>query len=231
MLDPTVPTYALRDHPLITFSINPHRTITVAYPAASVDCTSVQPTDIAITKTASVSTIKPGDPFTYTIKTSDAGLGAVENAVLTDPIPSTLHVTKVTTVPAATNMPDWTGCVLSAVNPDGGGGTVTCTLDRPLTYGESAPDVILTTFASSTAPIGIITNTATMTGDPSSPSVGPVMTADSSASVLDTKQLGYTGVYVAGNLIAALVLLVLGLLFIGFGFVWTRLRRRGETAQ
>jgi uncharacterized repeat protein (TIGR01451 family) len=231
VLDPTLPTYSLRDHPLITFSINPHRTVTVAYPAASVDCTSVQPTSISVTKTASVSTIRPGVPFVYTIKSSDAGLGAVENAVLTDPIPATLHVTNVATVPAAAGMPDWVGCVLSGVNPDGGGGTVTCTLDRPLTYGQSAPDVILTTFASTSAPIGLIVNTATMTGDPSAPSVGPVMTADSSAAVLDTKELGYTGVLVAGNLFTALALMLLGLLFVGFGFIWTRIRRRGQSAQ
>jgi large repetitive protein len=230
VLDPTVPTYALRDHPLITFSINPHRTITVAYPAASVDCNSVQPTDIAITKTASVSVIQPEVPFTYTIKSRDAGLGAVENAVLTDPIPATLHVTKIATVPAAAGMPDWVGCVLTGVNPDGGGGTVTCTLDRPLTYGQSAPDVVLTTFVSASAPIGMITNTATMTGDPSAPSVGPVMSADSSASVLDTKVLGLTGVVVGGNLMVAIALLLLGLLFVGFGFIWTRMRRRGESA-
>jgi uncharacterized repeat protein (TIGR01451 family) len=230
ILDPTLPTYALRDHPLITFSINPHRTITVAYPAASVDCTSVQPTDIALTKTASVNVIRPGVPFSYTLKSSDAGLGAVENAVLTDPIPSTLHITKIETIPAAAGMPDWTSCILSGVNPDGGGGSVTCTLDRPLAYGQSAPDVILSTFASTNAPVGMITNTATMTGDPSAPSVGPVMTADSSATVLDTKLLGLTGVVVGANLVAAVALLLLGLLFVGFGFVWTRLRRRDETA-
>jgi large repetitive protein len=230
VLDPTLPTYSLRDHPLITFSINPHRTVTVAYPAASVDCTSVQPTSISVTKTASVSTIRPGVPFTYTIKSSDAGLGAVENAVLTDPIPAALHVTNIATVPAVAGMPDWVGCVLSGVNPDGGGGIVTCTLDRPLTYGQSAPDVVLTTFASTSAPIGMIVNTATMTGDPSAPSVGPVMTADSSAAVLDTKELGYTGVLVVGNLFAALALILLGLLFVGFGFISTRIRRRRQSA-
>jgi uncharacterized repeat protein (TIGR01451 family) len=230
VLDPTLATYGLRDHPLITFSINPHRTVTVAYPAASVDCTSVQPTNIAVTKTASVNVIHPGTPFTYTIRSKDAGLGPVLNSVLTDPVPSSLRVTNIATVPAATGMPDWVGCVLSGVNSDGGGGTVTCTLDRPLTYGQSAPDVILTTVTSANAPIGMITNTATMTGDPAAPSTDPTMSVDSSASVLDTKVLGLTGVVVAGNLLFGLAMLLLGLLFVGFGFVWTRLRRRTERA-
>ena len=62
VLDPTLPSYGLRDDPLITFSINPHRTVTVAYPAASPDCTSVQPTNIALTKTASMNVVKAGRP-------------------------------------------------------------------------------------------------------------------------------------------------------------------------
>jgi uncharacterized repeat protein (TIGR01451 family) len=230
VLDSTLPEYGLRDHPLITFSINPHRTVTVAYPAASVDCTSVQPTDIAVTKTASVGVIRPEVPFTYTILSSDAGLGPVVNAVLTDPIPSTLHVTNVATVPAASGMPDWIGCVLSGVNSDGGGGLVTCTLDRPLTYGQSAPAVVLTTYASASAPIGMITNTATMTGDPAAPSTDPTMTADSSAFVLDSKELGFTGVVIAGNIVVGLGLLILGLFFVGFTVLWTRMRRRGRRA-
>lgn len=230
VLDPTLPTYGLRDNPLITFSINPHRTVTVAYPAASADCTSVQPTNIALTKTASAGVVKAGVPFTYTITSKDAGLGPVENAVLTDPIPASLHVTKVATVPAAAGMPDWIGCTLTGVNPGGGGGTVTCTLDRPLTYQQSAPNVILTAFASKTAPIGMISNTATMTGDPPPPSVDPAMTADSTAIVLDTKELGFTGVVVGGNLVAGLGLLLLGLLFVGVAFLVRRPRRRGRHA-
>jgi hypothetical protein len=230
VLDPNVATYGLRDDPLITFSINPHRTLTVAYPPASVDCTSVQPTDIALTKTASVGAVKAGLPFTYTLTSKDAGLGPVDNAVLTDPIPATLHVTKVETIPAAAGMPDWTGCTLTGVNPDGGGGTVTCKLDRPLTYQQSAPNVILTAFASKSAPIGMISNTATMTGDPVPPSTAPTMTVDSTAVVLDTKELGFTGVVVGGNLAVALVMLLLGLLFVGFAFLGRRPRRHGRHA-
>ena len=230
VLDPTLPTYSLRDHPLITFSINPHRTVTVAYPAASVDCTSVEPTDIALTKTASVSIVKAGVPFTYTITSKDAGLGPVENAVLTDPIPASLHVTNVATVPAASGMPDWVGCTLTGVNADGGGGLVTCTLDRPLTYQQSAPNVILTTYAIKTAPIGMISNTATMTGDPAPPSTDPTMTVDSTALVLDSKELGVTGVVVAGNLVAGLALLLFGLVFVGVAFLARRPRRRPRSA-
>jgi uncharacterized repeat protein (TIGR01451 family) len=228
VLDPTVPSYSLRDNPLITFSINPHRTLTVAYPAASASCNSVQPTDIAITKTASVRVTKAGVPFTYTITSKDAGLGPVVNAALVDPIPATLHITKVATVPAAAGMPDWTGCTLTGVNPDGGGGTVTCTLDRPLTYGQSAPDVILTAFASKTAPIGMISNTATMTGDSPAPSTDPTMIAESTALVLDTKELGITGVMVGGNLVVGVGMLLFGLVFVGFAFVWRRPRRRAR---
>ena len=230
VLDPTLATYGLRDHPLITFSINPHRTVTVAYPPASPDCTSVQPTDIAMTKTASVNVIRPGVPFTYTITSRDAGLGPVENAVLTDPIPPTLHVTNVTTAAPAAGMPNWLGCTLTGVNPDGGGGTVTCTLDRPLTYGQSAPNVILGAVAIASATVGMITNTATMTGDAPAQSTDPTMTVDSSATVLDAKELGLTGVVIGGNLAVGVVLTLLGLLFFGFSFVWTRLRRRTRQA-
>jgi uncharacterized repeat protein (TIGR01451 family) len=230
VLDPTLATYGLRDHPLITFSINPHRTVTVAYPPASPDCTSVQPTDIAMTKTASVNVIRPGVPFTYTITSRDAGLGPVENAVLTDPIPPTLHVTNVTTAAPAAGMPNWLGCTLTGVNPDGGGGTVTCTLDRPLTYGQSAPNVILGAVALASATVGMITNTATMTGDAPAQSTDPTMTVDSSATVLDAKELGLTGVVIGGNLAVGVVLTLLGLLFFGFSFVWTRLRRRTRQA-
>ncbi|HEX4444387.1 MAG TPA: DUF5979 domain-containing protein [Galbitalea sp.] len=230
ILDPTLPSYGLRSNPLITFSINPHRTLTVGYPAASPDCTSVQPTNIAITKTASVSIIKAGVPFTYTITSKDAGLGPVVDAVLTDPIPATLHVTKVETIPAAAGMPDWSNCTLTAVNQDGGGGTVTCTLDRPLTYQESAPNVILTAFALKTAPIGAITNTATMTGRSPDPSTDAPMSVDSSAMVLDTKVLGVTGVEVGGSLLLGFVMLLFGLIFVGVAFVVRRPKRRPRHA-
>jgi large repetitive protein len=228
VLDPSLPSYSLRDNPLITFSINPHRTLTVAYPAASASCNTVQPTDIAVTKTASVSVTKAGVPFTYTIASKDAGLGPVVDAVLTDPIPATLHISNVATVPAAAGMPDWTACTLTGVNPDGGGGTVTCTLDRPLTYGQSAPNVILTASASTSAPIGVISNTATLTGDPPAPSTDAAMIADSTALVLDTKELGITGVMVGGNLIAAIGMLLFGLLFVGVAFLLRRPRRRAR---
>jgi uncharacterized repeat protein (TIGR01451 family) len=190
----------------------------------------VQSTDIALTKTASVSVVKAGVPFSYTITSKDAGLGPVLNAVLTDPVPATIHITKVATVPAAAGMPDWTGCTLTGVNPDGSGGTLTCTLDRPLTFGQSAPDVILTAFASTSAPIGMISNTATMTGDPSAQSTAQTMTVDSTAIVLDTKELGITGVIVGGNLLVGIAMLLFGLLFVGFAFLLRRPRRRPRHA-
>ncbi|HEY5229875.1 MAG TPA: hypothetical protein VIJ11_03145, partial [Galbitalea sp.] len=147
------------------------------------------------------------------------------NAVLTDPIPASLHVTHIATVPAAAGMPDWVGCTLTGVNADGGGGIVTCTLDRPLTYQQNAPNVILTTFASTTATIGMISNTATMTGDPAAPSTDPAMTASSTAIVIDSA-LGVTGVVVAGNLVVGIAMLLFGLLFVGIAFLARRPRRR-----
>jgi hypothetical protein len=116
------------------------------------------------------------------------------------------------------------------VNQDGGGGTINCTLDRPLTYQESAPNVILTAFALKTAPIGTITNTATMTGRSPDPSTDAPMSVDSSAMVLDTKVLGLTGVEVGGSLLFGFAMLLFGLIFVGVAFIVRRPKRRPRHA-
>jgi uncharacterized repeat protein (TIGR01451 family) len=224
VLDPANSTYGLIDNPLITFSIDPHETLTVAYPTG-VDCTAARSANVHLTKTANVTSIQPGSPFEYTITSQNTGLEAIDSAVMTDKVPSQLHVTKVRTVAAKPGMPDWKSCTITARNHDGSGGTLTCILDRPLLTRQSAPHVILSVYANKDAAVGTITNTADMTADAPATSGLPTMKVNSTAKVASGGLLAFTGMQLGQGLMLALGFGGAGLMFLGLSLIATRRRR------
>ncbi len=165
VLDPSAYAYGLRDHPLVTFSINPHTTVTVTYPAATSSCEQSGPTrqpDLTFSKTANSTLIGPGKTVTWTMKIGNQGLGSAGSVLLVDPIPSSLRITAVRPATTASG-PQWTGCTVYGQAVNGYGGEISCSLDRPLNYGETAPDVLLDTIVSPTVAPGMIVNTAHVT--------------------------------------------------------------------
>lgn len=100
--------------------------------------------DISVTKTASPTSVRPGEPLTYTITVANAGPSSAENVMLTDSIPANLTGAEFSVDGGVTFNP-WPG-VLSL-------GT--------MTSGESQVILIRTTVRPEAA--GPIANTATVT--------------------------------------------------------------------
>ncbi|MEV8213238.1 DUF5979 domain-containing protein [Leifsonia sp. NPDC077715] len=93
-------------------------------PLAATSAAAEGPSQLSLTKTASVSTVGPGETFTYTLEVGcsavDVGTGCT-NATLTDSIPAEFEVVDVTVGPG-----------LSAQTPVVSGPDVTVVFDSPL---------------------------------------------------------------------------------------------------
>lgn len=175
ILDPAAYGYGLRSGATVEIHINPSTTVAVTYPAASASCQET-PTgrlsDPWLTKTASVSNVKPGGVFAYTIEAGNDGLGSAESVVLVDNVPAVLRVLSVTPeVPTDPASPAWTSCTIANQLANGYGGDVTCTLDRPLAYGQTVPDVVLSVMLDPKAKAGAIDNIVTLTYEDSPPNL------------------------------------------------------------
>jgi uncharacterized repeat protein (TIGR01451 family) len=228
ILDPTLPTYALRSGASVEFVINPTTNVAISYPPATSSCDET-PSDLAsdlwMSKTASVRNLAPGDVFTYTMEIGNDGRGGVTGLILIDDVPDVLRIIAVTPT-AATNAgdPEWVECVVGDRLPSGFGGTITCELDRDLGANQRTPDVLLEVQLSPTAPSGAVVNTANVTAY-ELPTLGPrggqltTLALQDSAVILTT--LAATGASPQLALQASLALLMMG-------GVLTGLRRRAR---
>jgi uncharacterized repeat protein (TIGR01451 family) len=233
VLDPAAYGYGLRSGATIDVHINPTTTVSVAYPAATAACGEApdnRSSSLVLDKSASTSFVAAGGTFDYTIASRNDGLGAVEDLVMTDPVPGVLRILSVTpVVPTDPKAPAWSSCVVTARQGDGYGGTVTCDLDRPLGSGVAAPDIVLHVQLSPKAPGGAIMNVAQLTGkeSPSNAAVRPggLTTFDltDDAVILSAAALAMTGVTVTLGLQLMASLLGAGLVLV----LIARFRRRG----
>lgn len=167
ILDPALPSYALRSGASVEFVINPATTVAIDYPPATADCTET-PDDLGsalwMSKTASTNNLTPGDRFSYTMEVGNDGRGGVTGLILIDDVPEVLRILEVTpTDPADAGDPGWIGCVVSDRLPNGYGGIITCELDRDLGSGERAPEILLDVQLSPSASGGPVVNTARVT--------------------------------------------------------------------
>ena len=167
VLDPTLPTYALRSGASVEFVINPTTEVAVTYPPPSPTCAET-PGDLAselwMSKKASTANLAPGDVFTYTMEIGNSGRGGVTGLILIDDVPEVLRILSVTPqAPERAGDPAWVDCEVDDRLPTGFGGTITCELDRDLGAGERTPDVLLEVQLNPAAPAGPIVNTAKVT--------------------------------------------------------------------
>src|SRR5690606_36344946 len=76
VLDPALPTHALRSGASVEFVINPSTSVAITYPPSTASCAET-PGDLAsdlwLSKTASVRNLAPGDVFTYTMEIGNDG--------------------------------------------------------------------------------------------------------------------------------------------------------------
>jgi uncharacterized repeat protein (TIGR01451 family) len=236
VLDPAAYGYGLRSGATVDIHINPTTTVAVTYPAASASCEETptgRVSDLWLTKDASRSFIDPGDTFDYTIRAGNNGLGSAENVVLIDDLPDVLRVLSVTpAVPADPAAPAWTSCTIAGQLPNGYGGDVTCVLGRPLAFGETVPDVVLTVRLHAKAAAGSITNVVTLTAEDSPPNLAarlaigglPTLSLQADAVVLTAGlALALTGSSALSGLLLVLALLAAGVLLL--------VLRRRRTAQ
>jgi uncharacterized repeat protein (TIGR01451 family) len=227
ILDPAADGYGLRSGATVEIRINPSTTVAVAYPAASASCEETPAgrlSDVWLTKTASVGNVKPGGIFSYTIEAGNNGLGSAENVVLVDNVPGELRVLSVTPdVPLDPAAPAWTSCTIANQLTGGYGGDVTCTLDRPLAYGQTVPDVILTVMLDPKAKAGAIDNIVTLTYEDSPPNLAArlafgglaTLSLQANAVVLTAGlALALTGAGIGLGIPLALSLLAAGVLLI-----------------
>ncbi|MCU1409578.1 MAG: hypothetical protein JWR04_285 [Rhodoglobus sp.] len=230
VLDPAAYGYGLRTGAQVTLAINPHTTITVQYPPATVSCAETpddRDSDIWFTKRAMVAAIDPGDTFDYRMTMGNDGLGAVDSVVLVDNIPSSLKLITVAPQAGSTGGPQWVSCAIASRGRDGFGGTITCELDRPLGYQQVTPDVLLTVQLDPAAAAGPIVNTARVTAQ-DAPHLGgrgggvlPTLALHDSAMVLTAGQLASTGSEPGLALQLGALLLLLG----GILIAWRRVPR------
>src|SRR6478609_3960717 len=130
--DTSLPSFAFRQPMTVTFEINPEATASVDYPGVTpAGCTVPREPNLAITKTASVSTTAPGQTFDYDINVKNTStLGVAYPVTLSDPIPASLKVTGITI--EDTELPHWQNCGISGSDAGGFGGTLNCELSGAL---------------------------------------------------------------------------------------------------
>ena len=215
--DPSLPEYALRAGALVTVSINPTTTLSIAYPSATNACGEERVPDIKLEKVSSSPIVMSGGTIDYVLSVANAGYGATNELTLTDPIPAQMVVTAVhADKPATSTDPAWDSCTLTGAP---GSQVVTCTLDGWLGYGQSMPTVVLTARLADDAGAGMVVNTASVvSADPDHPELDPVTTTDSQAVLATLAMTGFAGILAAWF---GAVLLAGGSLL-----VWASRRRR-----
>ena len=167
VLDPALPEYALRAGSLVQVTVNPTRTVTVAYPSTTDGCEVGGAPQLVLSKTADTEQAQPGDAVDYTLAVRSTGRGATDDAVLTDTLPPELKVVAVTVLPRATpDAPTWKDCRVTGQDAAGYGGEVTCVLDGWVGLGQDLPSVVIETRVSPDAR-GVTRNVAHVRwGDP-----------------------------------------------------------------
>jgi LPXTG-motif cell wall-anchored protein len=160
------------------------------------------------------------------MRSGNSGLGAADHVELVDPIPATLKVLSVDPGRADAGLPSWQSCDVTGRDGSGYGGTLVCTLDRPLGALQSAPAVTLTTLLSPRAGFGPITNTAHVSGTEISVDLPTLADPEDSATIWTAgAALASTGIDPRALIAAAALLLLLG-----FGAL-IAVRRRRRTAR
>jgi uncharacterized repeat protein (TIGR01451 family) len=130
------------------------------------DLTPPPSADLSLTKSDSPDPVAVGSDLHYDLTATNAGPSDATEVALTDELPSTVVFAKATGAP----------CTISGQNPDGTGGTVTCSLGSV----SAGTSVTVGIDVSATAS-GSLTNTATVAGAEHDPS-----TADNEATATTT---------------------------------------------
>ena len=164
---------------------------------------------LTVTKTHA-GRLTTGQNATYSITVTNTGTTPQPAGyTITDPLPSGLSYVS------------WSGTGVSCAAQ---ASVITCTFGSDLAIGATSAVGIV---AHVTAPApSTVVNTATVGTLAEQLSTAGDTASDPGTVVRATKILGYTGVLIEGNLIFALVMILLGLLFVGGAFARTRLRRR-----
>ncbi|HEX2057316.1 MAG TPA: Ig-like domain-containing protein [Actinomycetota bacterium] len=98
---------------------------------------TVAPTDLALTKTASVSSVAPGTSFDYTLRVTNSGPNPATNVTIVDTLPAYIDPASITTNPGPSNTStppycDVTGrevtCAMGTVSAAAGSNTATATI-------------------------------------------------------------------------------------------------------
>ncbi|WP_194408819.1 DUF11 domain-containing protein [Microbacterium cremeum] len=159
VLDTSYPTYPWRLDSTVTFEVNPTVVVEVTYPPQTENCAMPRSAAMLIEKTASKTSVAPGEGFDYTLVGSNISVDSVADpVVITDVIPASLRVDSVTTDGAA--FPRWQDCAVTGTDAAGFGGTLECTLFGPLMMGETAPAIVLSVTTAADVAAGTIDNTA-----------------------------------------------------------------------
>jgi len=97
------------------------------------DAIEVEPAELAITKTASVTDVEPGGTFSYTITVDNNGGGEATNVVVTDTVNAAFNVTGLTPSQGSCDPPsNSVSCALGTIAPTGSA-TVTISVSVPST--------------------------------------------------------------------------------------------------
>jgi uncharacterized repeat protein (TIGR01451 family) len=128
--------------------------------------------DLAITKSGEPEPVLSGNRLTYTLNITNNGPQAATGVTVTDPLPGNVHFDSVGSSQGS--------CTRSTAKPAPKDGTVTCTLGN-LANGASAGITIVVT---TTTP-GTLTNTATVRGNESDPTL-PNNSATATTTVIGT---------------------------------------------
>lgn len=141
-----------------------------------------QEADLALVKTASPTSVAPGDDVVFTLAVTNNGPGDASNVIVTDMLPA--EVTYVSDDCAGMNVPPWTWNVGALAN----GATATCNITVTVNAGVE----------------GTISNTATVTSD----STDPVTANDTGSDSFGVQQSVLEIPTVGGVGLAVLVLLI-----------------------
>ncbi|WP_061961359.1 isopeptide-forming domain-containing fimbrial protein [Demequina flava] len=184
IVDESLPTYELRNGALAVVEINPETTVSQSYPPATPECEEPRPVMLEVDKTANTDIVTRGDSVDYTLTMTNAGYGATNDVVLSDPISDDLRVTSID-VEESTDaaIADWQTCTVTGRDADGYGGVVECVLDGYTGYGQTSPAITITAQVRDEGLPRTLTNVATVTWtDPAEPD-SPAGTSSDDATV------------------------------------------------
>ncbi|MET4158896.1 hypothetical protein [Agromyces sp. PvR057] len=229
ILDDSLPSYAWRDmeNPAsVEFSVNPSQTVLAVYPQALPTCAVDRPGELAIDKTASVTSTKAGGDFSYSLQVTSVGTGATNPTEVFDEIPANLRVDEITTAPAPA-FPRWEDCEVTGKDSSGYGGTLHCDLLGELGPNFlTAPVIDLAVHVKEGTTVSTIDNTGEVcwqTADDPDPATE---CADDTVTVTLLGGTAITGFATGPWIWGAAGLVILG----GLAVVWVMVRRRREAA-